>query len=80
MPQVKGTIIKQRAAQLRATGIRQVKQHLAAQVGQTHQILMESSNMGRTAQFAEVTFDVAHPEGQLVSKKIKSHTDDQLIA
>lgn len=80
MPQVKGTIIKQRAAQLRATGIRQVKQHLAAQVGQTHQILMESSNMGRTAQFAEVTFDVAHPEGQLVSTKIKSHTDIQLIA
>ncbi|MEO0402544.1 MAG: tRNA (N(6)-L-threonylcarbamoyladenosine(37)-C(2))-methylthiotransferase MtaB, partial [Pseudomonadota bacterium] len=56
MPQVAGPVIKDRAARLRAAGATQVQHHLTAQVGKTHQILMETPHMGRTEQFSEVTF------------------------
>jgi threonylcarbamoyladenosine tRNA methylthiotransferase MtaB len=80
MPQVNGTAIKTRAAQLRAAGDRQVEAHLAQQIGQTHQILMENPNMGRTAQFAEVTFATTQTEGAIVTAKITGRTKGQLTA
>ncbi|WP_223423588.1 tRNA (N(6)-L-threonylcarbamoyladenosine(37)-C(2))-methylthiotransferase MtaB [Tateyamaria pelophila] len=80
MPQVHGAVIKDRAAQLRAVGTRQVTRHLAAQIGRTHQILMENPHMGRTAQFTEVAFDAPQSEGQIVAAMIKSHTETQLVA
>jgi threonylcarbamoyladenosine tRNA methylthiotransferase MtaB len=80
MPQVNGTAIKTRAAQLRAAGDRQVEAHLAQQIGQTHQILMENPNMGRTAQFAEVTFASPQTEGAIVTTKITGRTKGQLTA
>ena len=70
MPQVNGTTIKERAARLRAAGQAQVSQHLAAQMGKTHHILMESPSMGRTEQFTEVQFDSPQPEGQIVTATI----------
>ena len=80
MPQVNGTTIKSRAARLRAAGTAQVHKHLAAQVGQTHRVLMETTTMGRTEQFTEVTFDHPQPEGQIVTAKINGHTSTQLTA
>jgi len=80
MPQVNGTAIKTRAAQLRAAGDRQVEAHLSQQIGQTHQILMENPNMGRTAQFAEVTFASPQTEGAIVTAKITGRTKGQLTA
>jgi len=80
MPQVNGTAIKTRAAQLRAAGDRQVETHLAQQIGQTHQILMENPNMGRTAQFTEVTFASPQTEGAIVTAKITGRTKGQLTA
>ncbi|WP_394152061.1 tRNA (N(6)-L-threonylcarbamoyladenosine(37)-C(2))-methylthiotransferase MtaB [Loktanella salsilacus] len=71
MPQVRGPAIKDRAARLRAAGDAAVQAHLSAQVGRTHQILMESPRMGRTAQFAEVHFDTDQPESQIVTASIK---------
>lgn len=65
--QVNGTVIKDRAARLRAAGDAQVQAHLAAQVGRTHQILMENPHMGRTEQFTEVTFATPQIEGQIVT-------------
>ena len=80
MPQVHGQAIKDRAARLRAAGERQVQRHLAAQLGKTHQILMENPHMGRTAQFTEVTFADAQPEGQIVAARINGMQDSQLTA
>ena len=80
MPQVNGKAIKTRAAQLRAAGDRQVEAHLAQQIGQTHQILMENPNMGRTAQFTEVTFASPQTEGAIVTAKITGRTKGQLTA
>ena len=80
MPAVHGPTIKDRAAQLRKAGAAQVQKHLAAQIGQTHDVLMESPTMGRTAQFAEVTFETGQPEGQIVRTQIKAATETQLRA
>jgi threonylcarbamoyladenosine tRNA methylthiotransferase MtaB len=80
MPAVDKPTIKDRAKRLRAAGALAVRRHLAAQVGQTHNVLMENPRMGRTAQFAEVTFDTDQPEGQIVEARITDQQDGQLRA
>lgn len=80
MPAVAGATIKDRAARLRNAGDAKVREHLAAQIGQTHQVLMESPTMGRTAQFAEVTFETDQPEGQIVTAMITDQSGNQLRA
>jgi threonylcarbamoyladenosine tRNA methylthiotransferase MtaB len=80
MPPVRGPIIKQRAAQLRAAGSGALQRHLAAQIGQTHSVLMESPRMGRTAQFTEVDFAKDQPEGQIVTARITGTSNQRLIA
>ncbi|MFT4621049.1 MAG: threonylcarbamoyladenosine tRNA methylthiotransferase MtaB [Dinoroseobacter sp.] len=80
MPAVPGPQIKERAARLRMAGGAQVQTHLAAQIGKTHSVLMESTRMGRTAQFAEVIFETDQPEGQIIDARIVSQTETQLCA
>ena len=80
MPAVNGAAIKDRAAQLRAAGDAQVSTHLAAQIGRTHHILMESPRMGRTEQFTEVTFATDQPESRIVTAKITGHSMTYLTA
>jgi threonylcarbamoyladenosine tRNA methylthiotransferase MtaB len=78
MPQVNGKAIKKRAAVLREAGANQVIEHLLAQVGKTHQVLMENPHMGRTEQFAEVHFDTPQSEGQIVQVIIRDQVSNQL--
>jgi threonylcarbamoyladenosine tRNA methylthiotransferase MtaB len=78
--QVNGKLIKERAARLRAAGDAQVQQHLAAQIGKTHQILMENPHMGRTEQFTEVSFTSPQVEGSIVAASILGHNASQLTA
>jgi threonylcarbamoyladenosine tRNA methylthiotransferase MtaB len=80
MPQVNGKLIKSRAAALRAAGERQAQKHLTAQIGKTHNILMENPNMGRTSQFAEVIFNTPQTEGAIVSARITGQDKNHLIA
>lgn len=80
IPPVNGNIIKARAAALRKAGQAQVAKHLAAQIGQTHNVLMENPRMGRTEQFAEVVFHKDQPEGQIITASITGHNGKQLIA
>ena len=80
MPAVNGTIIKSRAAQLRAAGDIRVQSHLAAQIGKTHNVLMENAHIGRTEQFTEVQFDTAQPESQIIRTQITGHSKTQLLA
>jgi len=79
MPQVNGHAIKARAAVLREAGEAAVARHLTAQIGQTHQVLMENPNMGRTEQFAEVVFDAPQVEGSVVETVISGVRGHQLI-
>ncbi len=78
MPQVDGRTIKSRAARLRAAGDAAVAQHLSAQVGQAHRVLMENAHMGRTGQFTEVFFAEPQPEGQIVPARITGVAGTQL--
>lgn len=80
MPPVNGTIIKTRAAKLRAAGDVQVQSHLRAQIGKMHLVLMESPHMGRTEQFTEVRFDAAQPESEIISTAIFGVEDTALRA
>ena len=80
MPAVNGALIKARAARLRAAGDAQVERHLAAQVGQMHDILMENPSMGRTAQFAEVDFVQPQQEGAIVRTAITGRNGTRLTA
>ena len=80
MPQVNGPIIKERAKRLRAAGAARVQTHLSLQIGQTHNILVENSKMGRTEQFTEVAFANDQPEGQLVRAQITGHNGRSLVA
>ncbi|WP_136441803.1 tRNA (N(6)-L-threonylcarbamoyladenosine(37)-C(2))-methylthiotransferase MtaB [Pacificoceanicola onchidii] len=77
---VNGTVIKDRAARLRAAGDLQVRKHLSAQAGRTHQVLMEAPDLGRTEQFTEVTFASPQPVGQIVTARVTGHSDTQLTA
>ena len=78
MPQVNGHDIKSRAARLRAAGEIQVTLHLNAQVGQSHDVLMERPTMGRTQQFAEVIFTAPQAEGEIIATDITSASATQL--
>ena len=78
MPQVNGRDIKSRAARLRAAGEAQVALHLNAQIGQSHDVLMERPTMGRTQQFAEVIFTAPQAEGKIITTDITSASATQL--
>ncbi len=80
MPQLRGPVIKERAARLRAAGDAALARHLEAQVGQVHQVLMEGPRMGRTEGFAEVMFGVDQPEGQIVTARISGMAPGRLLA
>ena len=80
MPQVAGQDIKRRAAALRAAGARQVREHLTAQKGITHRILMESVRMGRTEQFTEVNLSSDQPEGEIIIAQITGMSGEALTA
>ncbi|HEX9858778.1 MAG TPA: tRNA (N(6)-L-threonylcarbamoyladenosine(37)-C(2))-methylthiotransferase MtaB [Paracoccaceae bacterium] len=80
MPQVKGPVIRERAARLRAAGDGQLAAHLAAQVGATHQVLIEGPRMGRTEQFTEVAFVADQPEGQILTARISGFSGGRLTA
>lgn len=80
MPPVKGPVIKERAARLRAAGDLALQRHLVQQMGQHHRVLMESPRMGRTEQFTEVDFATDQPEGQIVSAHIIGQNGVRLSA
>jgi threonylcarbamoyladenosine tRNA methylthiotransferase MtaB len=80
MPAVNGTLIKARAAKLRAAGDTQVAKHLMAQKGREHRILMESPTMGRTEQFTETRFNRPQVEGSIVCARITGQGASYLTA
>ncbi|SEM61259.1 threonylcarbamoyladenosine tRNA methylthiotransferase MtaB [Gemmobacter aquatilis] len=80
MPQVKGPLVKDRAARLRAVGDAALARHLAAQVGQVHRVLLEGPRLGRTEQFTEVGFGADQPEGQIVTARITGFAGERLTA
>jgi threonylcarbamoyladenosine tRNA methylthiotransferase MtaB len=78
MPPVAGDVIKRRAALLRAKGEQHLEKFLAAQIGATHDILVETPLMGRTAQFAVAKFETTMVPGALVKAKVQGATATHL--
>src|SRR4051812_15186442 len=61
MPQVAGGEIKERAKRLRAAGEAGLQKRLAAEVGATRQVLIESATQGRTEHFLPVSVSGEKP-------------------
>ena len=80
MPQLEKSIIKTRAAQLRAKGQQRLEQFLAAEVGTTRQVLVETEAMGRTEHFAQVKFTSRLAPGAIVRMRVTGHGTSHLEA
>ncbi|MDI4234343.1 tRNA (N(6)-L-threonylcarbamoyladenosine(37)-C(2))-methylthiotransferase MtaB [Bradyrhizobium sp. Arg237L] len=61
MPQVAGGEIKERARRLRAVGDAALRKRLAAEIGTTRQVLIESDKQGRTEHFLPVAISGETP-------------------
>ncbi|MPQ94440.1 tRNA (N(6)-L-threonylcarbamoyladenosine(37)-C(2))-methylthiotransferase MtaB [Thioclava sp. JE_KL1] len=80
MPAVKGPVVKERAARLRAKGEAALAAHLDAQVGTEQLVLTETPRVARTEGFTEVAFENDQPEGTLMSVPITGHDGARLLA
>jgi len=80
MPQVARDAIKERARRLRQKGEAALRQHLAAQVGAEHRVLIESDDIGRTEQFTPVKLASSAEHGIILKRHITGHDGRQLLA
>jgi threonylcarbamoyladenosine tRNA methylthiotransferase MtaB len=77
MPQVEGREIRERARRLRAAGEAALRKRLAAEVGATRQVLIESDDQGRTEHFLPVALNGEAP-GAIRSLVIAGHDGARL--
>lgn len=70
MPQVKGNVIKARAARLRDLGAEAVARHLASLTGLEVDLLVEQDETARTPTFAHVKLNAAAPSGTLLRARV----------
>jgi threonylcarbamoyladenosine tRNA methylthiotransferase MtaB len=80
MPQIDGTIIRERAARLRGIGTERVTRHLAEMQGRTVRLLMEKPDQGRTEGFALTRLATRATPGQIVSARITGAEGAGLLA
>jgi threonylcarbamoyladenosine tRNA methylthiotransferase MtaB len=57
MPQLQKTLIKERAARLRAVGADALSKHLELHVGRTLEVLVEQQTNGRLSDFSQVALE-----------------------
>ncbi|MGH6680525.1 MAG: radical SAM protein, partial [Bradyrhizobium sp.] len=77
MPQVKGDVIKERARRLRCAGEAALQRRLAAEVGTTREMLIESDRQGRTEHYLPVAVAGGTP-GEIRRLAIAGHDGAQL--
>jgi len=77
MPQVASSAIKRRAKQLRAAGEAALQKRLAAEVGATRDVLIESDRLGRTEHYLPVAVWGEAP-GAVRRLAISGHNGAQL--
>ena len=77
MPQVRGDVVKARAASLRALGAERLGAYLETRIGTTTDVLVENGGIGRTPGFTAVQH--AGRPGVIVATRIVARTSDQLI-
>jgi threonylcarbamoyladenosine tRNA methylthiotransferase MtaB len=80
MPQIRREVIKDRARRLREKGDAALRRHLEAQVGARRQVLVESSEVGRTEHFTRVRLAGPMQPGTIVEVAVTGHDGRQLLA
>ncbi|MFO1121483.1 MAG: tRNA (N(6)-L-threonylcarbamoyladenosine(37)-C(2))-methylthiotransferase MtaB [Hyphomicrobiales bacterium] len=80
MPQLDRAVIKARAQRLREAGAARLDRFLAAEVGATRQVLVETEAMGRTEHFAQVKFASRMAPGAIVRARVTGRGPGHLEA
>jgi threonylcarbamoyladenosine tRNA methylthiotransferase MtaB len=80
MPQLEPSLVRERAAVLRAEGERQLERFLAREVGAVRQVLIETGTTGRSPHFAQVRFAQHMTPGAIVHAHITGHGSRHLDA
>jgi threonylcarbamoyladenosine tRNA methylthiotransferase MtaB len=70
MPQVKGDIIKERAALLREAGKKNLQKTLARFVGLDVNVLLETENQGHSEHFLKIQFATPQVPGSIVKARV----------
>jgi threonylcarbamoyladenosine tRNA methylthiotransferase MtaB len=78
MPQLDKTLVRERAAQLRARGDAAWTAHLASEQGAVRRLLVENGGVGRTEQFTLAEIDAA--PGTFIEARIVGQTARTLVA
>ncbi len=79
MPQLSREVVKERAWRLRAMGDAALHQHLDAQIGRRHRVLIESDTLGRTEGYTAVHLQAGSARG-LLDVTVASHNGRELLA
>lgn len=78
MPQLPKSVIKARAARLRAKGAAQLEAYMAGLEGQPLDLLMERDQVGRAENFFEVTVPGPYQPGAIIRAVVRRTPDGQL--
>lgn len=78
MPQVDGAAIRQRSSELRQLGQKKVSEFLDSWVGKSADVLMETPQQGRTAQFARVDYSEPMPENTIQNTRFVASDGSRL--
>jgi threonylcarbamoyladenosine tRNA methylthiotransferase MtaB len=79
MPQTERSIVKERAARLRAVGEAAYRRHLKSLAGTHQSLLIERAGLGRTEGFTLAATGAGAP-GEIVRARITGHDSERLIA
>ena len=80
MPQLDKSLVKARAAQLRAKGEVALAARMNALVGSVQMLAVERTGVGRTACFAQARFTADAQPGEMIRVRIAGATPSRLIA
>jgi threonylcarbamoyladenosine tRNA methylthiotransferase MtaB len=80
MPQVPKNIRKERAAILRAEGIKELHKFFNQNIGRDVNILVEKNNIAHTENFIPVKIDGNYNVGEVVKAKLHSFSSNYMIA
>lgn len=78
MPQLTKSVIKERAARLRALGNERLLSYMETLDGQPVELLMERGQMGRAENFIEVQLDGPYQSGAIIRARVTRQEDGQL--
>ena len=79
MPQLNGTVVKQRAARLRKKGEQRLEAYLKSRRGHVVEVLVEREHIGRTPQFTEIRLDQLVTSGSVIRALVTGVSDDHML-